>query len=317
MCKLLAVPAWVVLFAWLLGSGLLVDCLDFVPARPCGAVRGTPCGDADALRSTLLWNCRSEFNADGLSNGDGAAATGTLGRKGGIGGAALVQHAQETGAVASGTAAPLAQAKVDLNDVEGATIASWQYLAASPQLLKGPEARQALKDWVDQLADGHPVERWVDRLPGSRSLRVVRPLRVHCRRQAEDEPGLQGRAGQEVKACRQPALPLPSTVPPSACAAAPPLLRRLPAGAARALRSCRRRWMSCGRMTRMSPRRACSSCRSAPARPSRWGGMRCRCAAGGKHAPGWRGVGLPWSAAEAATWEQQLLFVHSRRPCTA
>ncbi|KAL4441288.1 hypothetical protein ABPG77_011525 [Micractinium sp. CCAP 211/92] len=114
---------------------------------------------ADSVVAFVGKHLNVEFNTDGLSNGDGAAATGTLGRKGGIGGAALVQHAQETGAVASGTAAPLAQAKVDLNDVEGATIASWQYLAASPQLLKGPEARQALKDWVDQLADGHPVER--------------------------------------------------------------------------------------------------------------------------------------------------------------
>lgn len=83
-----------------------------------------------------------------------------MGRKGGLGDAALVQHAHDAHASGSGAVAPLAQARVDLNDVEGATITSWQYLAASPQLLKGPEARQALKDWVDLLADGHPVERW-------------------------------------------------------------------------------------------------------------------------------------------------------------
>lgn len=106
----------------------------------------------------------SKFNTDSLSNGGGggaaaAAATGALGRKGGLGGAALVQHAHEVDAAGSGVAVPLAQARADLNDVEGATITSWQYLAASPQLLKGPEARQALKDWVDLLADAHPVDR--------------------------------------------------------------------------------------------------------------------------------------------------------------
>ena len=51
--------------------------------------------------------------------------------------------------------------RVDLHDVEGATITSWRFLASSPLLLKGAEARQALKDWVELLADNHPVERCV------------------------------------------------------------------------------------------------------------------------------------------------------------
>lgn len=47
----------------------------------------------------------------------------------------------------------------DLNDLEGATTTSWKYITSSPLLLKGPEARQALKDWVDLLADNHPLDR--------------------------------------------------------------------------------------------------------------------------------------------------------------
>jgi hypothetical protein len=46
-----------------------------------------------------------------------------------------------------------------LNDVEGATIRSWQYIVASPLLLQGPEARQGLKDWMGLLAGSHPVDR--------------------------------------------------------------------------------------------------------------------------------------------------------------
>ncbi|KAL4452309.1 hypothetical protein ABPG75_007971 [Micractinium tetrahymenae] len=117
---------------------------------------------ADSVVAFIGQHLNVKFNTDSLSNGGGGggAAVGALGRKGGIGGgSALVQHAHEADTSGSGVAAPLAAARVDLNDVEGATVTSWQYLAASPQLLKGPEARQALKDWVDLLADGHPVER--------------------------------------------------------------------------------------------------------------------------------------------------------------
>ncbi|PRW57447.1 Sulfhydryl oxidase 1 [Chlorella sorokiniana] len=90
-----------------------------------------------------------------------AAAAVVGGRKGGAGlgkggGAAIDgvqphEHAAEL--------APASRARADLNDIEGATITSWQYLGASPLLLRGPEARQALKDWVELLADAHPVER--------------------------------------------------------------------------------------------------------------------------------------------------------------
>jgi hypothetical protein len=45
--------------------------------------------------------------------------------------------------------------------VEGATLRSWQYIVDSPQLLRGAEARQGLKDWVGLLADNHPVDRWM------------------------------------------------------------------------------------------------------------------------------------------------------------
>lgn len=93
-----------------------------------------------------------------------AAAAAVGGRKGGAGlgrggGGAAVdgvrphEHPAELG--------PAGRARADLNDIEGATVTSWQYLGASPLLLRGAEARQALKDWVELLADTHPVERCV------------------------------------------------------------------------------------------------------------------------------------------------------------
>lgn len=76
-----------------------------------------------------------------------------------VGAAGSGGSGEKAGGSGAKAAAPAVQ-QVDLVDVEGATITSWQYLAASPVLLKGPEARQALKDWVDLLAETHPVERF-------------------------------------------------------------------------------------------------------------------------------------------------------------
>jgi thiol oxidase len=50
------------------------------------------------------------------------------------------------------------QQSVDLNDIEGAVVKSWEYLTA-PSLLRGEDTREALEDWIDLLADSHPVER--------------------------------------------------------------------------------------------------------------------------------------------------------------
>ncbi|KAL4553161.1 hypothetical protein Ndes2526B_g03039 [Nannochloris sp. 'desiccata'] len=50
------------------------------------------------------------------------------------------------------------QQSVDLNDIEGAVVKSWEYLTA-PSLLRGMDTRKALEDWIDLLADSHPVER--------------------------------------------------------------------------------------------------------------------------------------------------------------
>jgi thiol oxidase len=50
------------------------------------------------------------------------------------------------------------QQNVDLNDVEGAVVKSWEYLTA-PSSLRGIDTREALEDWIDLLADSHPVER--------------------------------------------------------------------------------------------------------------------------------------------------------------
>lgn len=46
---------------------------------------------------------------------------------------------------------------VDLIDIQGSTIMSWQYMASSHVLLQGLEARQALLDWVGLLAIAHPT----------------------------------------------------------------------------------------------------------------------------------------------------------------
>lgn len=116
---------------------------------------------------------RSKFSGSkpGASGGGNGAASGAVanaaasaaaavgGRKGGAGlgkgGGAVVDGVQPRAAEEG----PAGRARADLNDIEGATITSWQYLGASPLLLRGPEARQALKDWVELLADAHPVER--------------------------------------------------------------------------------------------------------------------------------------------------------------
>lgn len=75
-----------------------------------------------------------------------------LGKAGGDGGLELPQQAEQEADMNR-------FARADLGDVEGATLMSWQFLATQPLLLKGAEARQALKDWVELLGDAHPVER--------------------------------------------------------------------------------------------------------------------------------------------------------------
>jgi thiol oxidase len=50
------------------------------------------------------------------------------------------------------------QTGVDLNDIEGAVVKSWEYLTA-PSLLRGLDTRESLEDWIDLLADSHPVGR--------------------------------------------------------------------------------------------------------------------------------------------------------------
>lgn len=50
------------------------------------------------------------------------------------------------------------QRSVDLNDIEGAVVKSWEYLTA-PSSLRGIDTRKALEDWIDLLADSHPVKR--------------------------------------------------------------------------------------------------------------------------------------------------------------
>lgn len=49
--------------------------------------------------------------------------------------------------------------KLDLTDVVSATIASFRSTVDNPALMKGVEARQALKDYLDLLATAHPVKQ--------------------------------------------------------------------------------------------------------------------------------------------------------------
>ncbi|KAI7845151.1 hypothetical protein COHA_001196 [Chlorella ohadii] len=104
-----------------------------------------------------------------------AAAAAVGGRKGGAGlgkggGAAAVDGVQ-LHEHPPAELAPAGRARADLNDIEGATITSWQYMGAS-MLLRGAEARQALKDWVELLGDAHPVERCQ---LGAQKLRAALP----------------------------------------------------------------------------------------------------------------------------------------------
>jgi hypothetical protein len=54
--------------------------------------------------------------------------------------------------------------QASLNDIEGATVMSWEYTLATPALLEGLESRQALQDWLDLLLAHHPVKRCAWRL---------------------------------------------------------------------------------------------------------------------------------------------------------
>lgn len=65
---------------------------------------------------------------------------------------------------------PRRAAQVDLVDVEGATVRSWDYTLASPLLLEGLESRQALQDWLELLAAHHPVQRYGLWAGGARHL---------------------------------------------------------------------------------------------------------------------------------------------------
>ena len=46
-------------------------------------------------------------------------------------------------------------------DVRLATVAAFQHIFETDELLHGLVRRQALKDWVDLLAVSHPLDRWV------------------------------------------------------------------------------------------------------------------------------------------------------------
>ncbi len=48
--------------------------------------------------------------------------------------------------------------KVDLRDIEAATILSMRYILDTTNLLQGPGARQALVDWLVLLHEAHPVK---------------------------------------------------------------------------------------------------------------------------------------------------------------
>ena len=45
-------------------------------------------------------------------------------------------------------------------DVRLATVAAFQHMFETDELLHGLVRRQALKDWVDLLAVSHPLDRW-------------------------------------------------------------------------------------------------------------------------------------------------------------
>lgn len=138
------------------------------PARPtCGLLACLPpCSKFDL--APLAASAKAGVDSGSATVGDakggsGGGGGGGGGRKldpgGGASKQAAVEAHEHAAAGGGGSVAP----HVDLVDVEGATVTSWQYITASPQLLKGPDARQGLKDWVELLAAAHPVERWVGR----------------------------------------------------------------------------------------------------------------------------------------------------------
>ncbi len=45
-----------------------------------------------------------------------------------------------------------------MSDVDSSTVLAFQYMAQNPHLLKGVEARQALKDFADLVAVAHPTK---------------------------------------------------------------------------------------------------------------------------------------------------------------
>lgn len=48
---------------------------------------------------------------------------------------------------------------VDISDIEGSTIKSWEYITDSKLLLQGLESRQALYDWINLVSLAHPSTR--------------------------------------------------------------------------------------------------------------------------------------------------------------
>ena len=48
--------------------------------------------------------------------------------------------------------------QVDLTDIESATVLAFQHIVRSPQLMKGVQSRQALKDFADLTASAHPTK---------------------------------------------------------------------------------------------------------------------------------------------------------------
>lgn len=49
--------------------------------------------------------------------------------------------------------------QADTRDMETATVLSMQYIKESRSLLQGPQARQALLDWLHLLHEAHPTSR--------------------------------------------------------------------------------------------------------------------------------------------------------------
>lgn len=226
------------------------------PPAPCSKFSGSKAGaggDTDGGASGAATNTATAAAA-AVGGRKGGAGLG----KGGGGGAAVDgvrphEHPAELG--------PAGRARADLNDIEGATVTSWQYLGASPLLLRGAEARQALKDWVELLADTHPVERCVG-LGGGHERGWWGQGVLHAMLL-----GGKSHAAGWTSFCSTAVDALCGAPAPAAHRPHPPAL--LPPGASWARSGCGPRCPTTGLMMRMSRASRCRGCRSALAPTSR------------------------------------------------